>query len=139
MRMYVRESVEVDACELSTATTRGRFVRDGRCVGRYVVFGVMDGVILYVWYEWVDCVVLDDVMRLDVMTTAMKVAMDAVIYNLIWGVFFIVFMGVLSVKDVEMIVGDVKRDWKVLIMSNLMFWVLMNFIIYGFTSLNFRV
>jgi len=105
----------------------------------YVAFGAMDGATSYAWYEWVDRVVPDDATRSDAMTTAMKVAMDAAIYNPIWGAFFIVSMGVLSAKDAETIAGDVKRDWKALITSNLTFWVPMNFIIYGFTPLNFRV
>ena len=138
-RTHARESAEADACELPTATTRGRFVRDGRRAGRYVAFGAMDGATSYAWYEWVDRVVPDDATRSDAMTTAMKVAMDAAIYNPIWGAFFIVSMGVLSAKDAETIAGDVKRDWKALITSNLTFWVPMNFIIYGFTPLNFRV
>jgi hypothetical protein len=99
----------------------------------------MDGATSYAWYEWVDRVVPDDATRSDAMTTAMKVAMDAAIYNPMWGAFFIVSMGALSAKDAETIAGDVKRDWKALITSNLTFWVPMNFIIYGFTPLNFRV
>lgn len=138
-RTHATESAEADACALPTATTNGRFVRDGARIARYVAFGAMDGATSYEWYEWVDRVVPDDATRSDATTTAMKVAMDAVIYNPMWGAFFIVSMGVLSAKDAETIASDVKRDWKELIVSNLTFWVPMNFIIYGFTPLNFRV
>ena len=138
-RTHATESAEADACALPTATTNGRFVRDGARIARYVAFGAMDGATSYAWYEWVDRVVPDDATRSDATTTAMKVAMDAAIYNPMWGAFFIVSMGVLSAKDAETIASDVKRDWKALIASNLTFWVPMNFIIYGFTPLNFRV
>jgi len=128
------------ACELPTRDAPGTtFTRDGKRSLRFATFGAMDGATSYVWYETVDRLIPDDPMRSDAVTTAMKVGVDAVAYNPVWGAFFIVVMGALSGKTWGGIKDDLERDWMELYVSNLTFWVPMNFIIYGFTPLEYRV
>ena len=109
------------------------FERDGKRSLRFATFGAFDGAVSYVWYETCDRLIPDDPTRSDAVTTAMKVGVDAVAYNPIWGTFFIVVMGALSGKTLGGIKDDLKRDWLELYLSNVTFWVPMNFIIYGFT------
>ena len=71
-----------------------------------MTFGAFDGAASYVWYETCDRLIPDDPTRSDAVTTAMKVGVDAVAYNPIWGTFFIVVMGALSGKTL----GGIKVD-----------------------------
>ena len=131
--------VGAPACELPTRDTGKTFERDGKRSLRFMTFGAFDGAASYVWYETCDRLIPDDPTRSDAVTTAMKVGVDAVAYNPIWGTFFIVVMGALSGKTLGGIKDDLKRDWLELYLSNVTFWVPMNFIIYGFTPLEYRV
>ncbi len=131
--------VGAPACELPTRDTGKAFERDGKRSLRFATFGAFDGAVSYVWYETCDRLIPDDPTRSDAVTTAMKVGVDAVAYNPIWGTFFIVVMGALSGKTLGGIKDDLKRDWLELYLSNVTFWVPMNFIIYGFTPLEYRV
>ena len=136
-RTHATETAE--ACELPTSVDFVEFVRDDRRRARYVAFGAVDGATAYVWYDWVDWVVPDDPSRAEYVTTALKVAVDAAVYNPLWAVFFIAAMGAMSAHDSQKIVEDVKRDWRELYVNNCTFWVPMDFIIYGVTPLEYRV
>ncbi|OUS48621.1 MpV17 transgene-like protein [Ostreococcus tauri] len=115
------------------------FVRDDGRRKRYVSFGALDGGTSYLWYEWVDWVVGDDPMRSELATVGEKVLIDAAVYNPFWAALFIAYMGVASRKTVEEVKGDLDRDWLELFKSNVVFWVPMNFIVYGVFPLETRV
>ena len=68
-----------------------------------------------------------------------KVVIDALLYNSLWAVGFIVIMALLRNETKQEIESELKRDWRDLYSNNLIFWVPLNFIVYGAIPLDFRV
>ena len=60
-----------------------------------------------------------------------KVVFDALVYNPIWACGFIVIMALLRNESKEEIKAELKRDWLDLYVSNIIFWVPLNFVVYG--------
>ena len=68
-----------------------------------------------------------------------KVVFDALVYNPIWACGFIVIMALLRNESKEEIKAELKRDWLDLYVSNIIFWVPLNFVVYGVIPLDLRV
>ena len=68
-----------------------------------------------------------------------KVVFDALVYNPVWACGFIVIMALLRSESKEEIKAELKRDWGDLYISNIVFWVPLNFVVYGVIPLDYRV
>lgn len=68
-----------------------------------------------------------------------KVIFDALVYNPVWACGFIVIMALLRSESKEEIQAELKRDWLDLYISNIVFWVPLNFVVYGAIPLDYRV
>ncbi|CAL6358299.1 unnamed protein product [Bathycoccus prasinos] len=68
-----------------------------------------------------------------------KVVFDALVYNPVWACGFIVIMALLRSESKEEIKAELKRDWADLYISNIIFWVPLNFVVYGVIPLDYRV
>jgi len=106
-------------------------------VGRYAVFGAIDGFAGHNWFEALDA----SVPRSGewVADTLLKVTADSLFYTPGWCVVFLCIMAILEGRGVAGAISDLRRDYLELLRGNYGFTLPFVILIYGLVPVRFQV
>lgn len=95
---------------------------------RFAVFGLFDGIITHSWYFSLN----NFVQGSDFNAIAQKVMADALIYQPIWCLYFLLLMTYFEKKSIDTVFDTLKADWWELFANSSWFYVPLSCFVYGF-------